>query len=131
MAEKRRFSRIIYRAPALLTQGSIHLATTVQDLSLHGILLSILDDTRLDLQQPIYIEFPLPESDISIQMTANIVSMKNCTLHASIAYIDVDSISHLKRLIELNVGNDALLHRELEHLTDLGDEDESEAPDKI
>ncbi|WP_038178043.1 PilZ domain-containing protein [Vibrio rhizosphaerae] len=131
MAEKRRFSRIIYRAPALLTQGSIHLATTVQDLSLHGILLSILDDTRLDLQQPIYIEFPLPESDISIQMTANIVSMKNSTLHASIAYIDVDSISHLKRLIELNVGNDALLHRELEHLTDLGDEDESEAPDKI
>ncbi|QMV13462.1 PilZ domain-containing protein [Vibrio spartinae] len=126
MAEKRRFSRIIYRAPALLTQGSVHIATTVQDLSLHGILLSILGESRLDPQQSVYIEFPLPESDISIQMTANIVSLENNTLHASIAYIDVESISHLKRLIELNVGNDELLHRELEHLTDLGDDDESD-----
>ncbi|SJN53826.1 PilZ domain-containing protein [Vibrio ruber] len=129
MAEKRRFSRIIYRAPALLTQGSVHIATTVQDLSLHGILLSVIGEPRLDPHQPVYIEFPLPESDISIQMTANIVSLENSILHASIAYIDVESISHLKRLIELNVGDDALLHRELEHLTDLGDE--SDTPDSI
>ncbi|MDW6003145.1 PilZ domain-containing protein [Vibrio mangrovi] len=122
MAEKRRFSRIIYRAPALVTQDSIRLATTVQDLSLHGVLLSIDGEPRLDPEQPIYIEFPLPESDISIQMTANIVSLHDSILRASIAYIDVESISHLKRLVELNVGDDSLLHRELEHLSDLGNE---------
>ena len=28
-------------------------------------------------------------------------------------YIDIDSITHLKRLIELNLADDELLHREL------------------
>ncbi len=31
-------------------------------------------------------------------------------------HIDIDSITHLKRLIELNLGDEALLHRELAHL---------------
>lgn len=45
----------------------------------------------------------------------------NCEdyLRMNIHHIDIDSASHLKRLVELNVGTDELLHRELEHLTDL------------
>ena len=39
-----------------------------------------------------------------------------------IEHLDIDSISHLKRLVELNVGDDELLYREIEHLTDLGEE---------
>ncbi|OZT82227.1 pilus assembly protein PilZ, partial [Vibrio sp. 03_296] len=44
------------------------------------------------------------------------------TIRLKITHIDIDSISHLKRLVELNVGDDTLLHREIEHLSDLGDE---------
>lgn len=35
--------------------------------------------------------------------------------------IDINSISQLKRFIELNIGNNELLNRELEHLSDLGE----------
>ncbi|MDF5576138.1 PilZ domain-containing protein, partial [Vibrio parahaemolyticus] len=31
--------------------------------------------------------------------------------------VDIESISQLKRFIELNVGNNELLNRELEHLS--------------
>lgn len=122
-AERRRFSRILYRAPALLKQGELRVAATVQDLSLHGILLSAIDDVTLDTSKPVDIEFPIPESDIVIQLAANIVGIHKDIIRTSILHIDIDSIGHLKRLVELNVGDDSLLHRELEHLTDLGDEE--------
>ncbi|EEX38264.1 hypothetical protein VIB_000209 [Vibrio metschnikovii CIP 69.14] len=37
-------------------------------------------------------------------------------LHIKIVHIDLESIAHLKRLVELNIGDDELLHRDLEHL---------------
>ncbi|SHO55238.1 PilZ domain-containing protein [Vibrio quintilis] len=122
MAEKRRFSRILYRAPALVTQNQIRIAATVRDLSLHGILLAVTDEPRFNPQKEVEIEFPIPESEISIRMSAKIISMDDYILRASIDHIDLDSISHLRRLVELNVGSDDLLHRELEYLSDLGDD---------
>ncbi|CAM3810560.1 Cyclic diguanosine monophosphate-binding protein [Vibrio aerogenes CECT 7868] len=122
MAEKRRFSRIVYRTPALVTQNQIRIAATVRDLSLHGILLAVTDEPRFNPQKEVEIEFPIPDSEISIRMSAKIISMDDYVLRASIEHIDLESISHLRRLVELNVGNDDLLHRELEYLSDLGDE---------
>lgn len=123
-SERRRFARVLYRAPALVTQGSTHVATTIQDLSLHGILLSAIDEPGLDSSQPIHVEFPLPESDIVIQLTAHIVAMNDSIIRVEIVHIDINSIAHLKRLVELNIGDDSLLYRELEHLSELGDEEE-------
>ncbi|MEZ9333247.1 PilZ domain-containing protein, partial [Vibrio sp. 10N.286.51.A4] len=51
-----------------------------------------------------------------------IVSTINTSMRLRIEHLDIDSISHLKRLVELNVGDDELLYREIEHLTDLGSE---------
>lgn len=50
MIERRRFSRIIYQAPATLTQGDYQLATCIQDLSLKGLLLWAVDEPELDKQ---------------------------------------------------------------------------------
>jgi len=124
MTERRRFQRVLYRAPALITQGNHRVATTVHDLSLHGVLLSVIDEPDLDINQSVHVEFPLPESDIVIQLTAHILSMNNSIIRVIIEHIDIDSIGHLKRLVELNIGDDSLLHRELEHLSDLGEDDD-------
>lgn len=122
-AERRRFQRILYRAPALVIQGEHRVATTVHDLSLHGVLLSTIDSPDLDTNSPVHIEFPLPESDIVIQLAANIVEMNDSIIRVIIDHIDINSIAHLKRLVELNIGDDSLLHRELEHLSEIGEEE--------
>ncbi|WP_428771194.1 PilZ domain-containing protein [Vibrio sp.] len=122
MPERRRFSRIVYRAPATLTQGEHQLACHVQDLSMHGLLLySDADCANLDPEHPAFISFILPGSDIEIDLSARLVDVGSQVLRVSIDHIDIDSISHLKRLVELNVGDDALLHRNIEYLSDLGD----------
>ena len=121
MTERRRFSRIIYRAPALVTHKGQVLATTVQDLSLHGVLLSLIEENHFHCGDEIDVEIPLPESDIKINLTANVVDSNASSIRVRIVHIDIESIGYLRRLVELNVGDDALLHRELEHLADLAD----------
>jgi hypothetical protein len=119
MNERRRFSRIIYQAPALITRDGHSVATTVQDLSLHGVLLSVIDDERFTPGEELEVDIPLPESEVVIHLFAQVVSIEGSSLRLRIINIDIDSIAHLRRMVELNVGDDALLHREIEHLADM------------
>ena len=128
MMERRRFSRIVYQVATKLTQDTSVVQNnsvvegTVQDLSLQGLLIDCADHHLLNHQLPVMISFQLTDSDINIQLEASIVSTINTSVRLRIEHLDIDSISHLKRLVELNVGDDELLYREIEHLTDLGEE---------
>ncbi|WP_100752425.1 PilZ domain-containing protein [Vibrio salilacus] len=121
MIERRRFSRIVYQAKAVLTQGSTEVNALVCDLSLHGVLATSEQFGLLDTDKQVNVTFSLPGSEISLQLVANIVGLHNNVIRLSIDHIDIESIGHLKRLIELNVGDDELLHRDIEHLSDLGE----------
>ncbi|MCZ4295167.1 PilZ domain-containing protein [Vibrio sinaloensis] len=121
MIERRRFSRIVYQAQAVLTQESVEVIALVSDLSLHGLLLTSEQSDLLDAGKQVDVEFSLPGSDVTIQLVGNIVGLNNNVIRLSIDHIDIESIGHLKRLVELNVGDDELLHRDIEHLSDLGE----------
>ncbi|OCH45613.1 PilZ domain-containing protein [Vibrio cyclitrophicus] len=122
MIERRQFSRVVYQVPTELLQGPVNVSGSVQDLSLHGLLIQCDDFQQLSHDIPVRVSFTLANSDINIQLEATIVSTINTSMRLRIEHLDIDSISHLKRLIELNVGDDELLYREIEHLTDLGKE---------
>ncbi len=121
MIERRRFSRIVYQAQAQLTQESVKVIALISDLSLHGLLLTSEQSDLLDAGKQVDVEFSLPGSDVTIQLVGNIVGLNNNVIRISIDHIDIESIGHLKRLVELNVGDDDLLHRDIEHLSDLGE----------
>lgn len=119
MDERRRFSRIVYNAPAELCQGQLKVSCSIMDLSLHGLLLSAIVEP-VETTKSVDIFFRLPESDITVSLQAHVVEVSDRYTRVSIEHIDIDSISHLKRLIELNVGDEQLLHRDIEQLSDLG-----------
>ncbi|WP_425666413.1 PilZ domain-containing protein [Vibrio tubiashii] len=121
MIERRRFSRIVYQTQATLTQESAVVNALVCDLSLHGLLLTSEQSDQLDTNKQVDVEFSLAGSDVTIQLVGNIVGLNNNVIRVSIDHIDIESIGHLKRLVELNVGDDDLLHRDIEHLSDLGE----------
>ncbi|CAH6793929.1 PilZ domain-containing protein [Vibrio sp. IB15] len=122
MIERRQFSRVIYQVPTEISQGQVNVSGSVQDLSLHGLLIQCEELQQLNQENPVHVSFKLTNSDINIQLEATIVSTINTSMRLRIEHLDIDSISHLKRLVELNVGDDDLLYREIEHLTDLGKE---------
>ncbi len=124
MRERRQFSRIVYQAVAELRQGSKQCSGQVKDISLHGLLLTI-DSQPMPFNgdKLIDVAFILPGSDIELSMSAQVIDQVGAQLRMRIDHIDIESLSHLKRLVELNVGNDELLHRNIEHLSDIGAEE--------
>ena len=121
MAERRKFSRVIYRTPATIRQNDRSWETKLLDLSLKGALLVTPVSWEPVNAEDYVLCFCLNESDIELDMDLKLIHGNDECLHFEIVHIDIDSASHLKRLVELNVGNSELLHRELAQLTDLKD----------
>lgn len=112
---QRRFQRIPFsaQAHAHADKGELHLNCHVVDVSLNGLLIEkpagwlgiIGDEYQVDLL--------LNDADLVIKMQAEVAHVDNGTVGFHCELIDLDSITHLKRLVELNLGDEALLHREL------------------
>ncbi|CZF77104.1 Cyclic diguanosine monophosphate-binding protein [Grimontia celer] len=121
MAERRKFSRVVYRTPATIRQNDKSWETKVLDLSLKGALLATPAGWESGNADDYDLSFRLHDSDIELDMDLKLIQESDEYLRFQIDHIDIDSASHLKRLVELNVGNDDLLHREIAQLTDLKD----------
>ncbi len=113
--ERRRFSRVDFTAQVALTQGSLTCAAELIDISLKGLLLRIPADTPLDPGQPLQASVYLA-ADLPITMNASIVHHAGEQLGLTCDLIDIESMSHLRRLIELNLGDPAAAERELHEL---------------
>ena len=116
MIERRRFFRVVFSTPAQLCQAEQCWSTRLLDLSLQAALIETRDDWPAETSGHFQLSFCLADSDIRITMEVepSHVGKKNLGLYCH--HIDIDSASHLKRLIELNVGNADMLQRELAHL---------------
>lgn len=117
MIDRRRFYRVVFSSPAELKQGDRHWPTRLLDLSLQGALIerpalwqAATEPTSSELS------FKLVGSDIEIHMTVDPCHVADDKLGLACKFIDIDSLSHLKRLIELNVGSDDMLKRDMAHL---------------
>ena len=115
--ERRNFSRILFNADCTLRQDDLEWSTEVLDISLRGILVHRPDHFSLDLEQPCEATIRLSGSESHIIMALTFSHEENNTLGFKCQHIDIDSMTHLKRLVELNVGSDDILKRELERLT--------------
>ncbi len=116
-ADKRHFSRIIFDAKCILHQGDNQWAAELLDISLRGVLIKSPDLSNAILDKPFEAIIALSNAGESIIMSLKLAHQESTHLGFECEYIDIDSITHLKRLIELNLGNPELLNRELGTLT--------------
>lgn len=113
--DRRRFKRIAFDALTTLTQGDQQWEVTLLDLSLKGLLMSRPADWAADPTVPFVVAITLGK-DAPIAMEAELRHDNNGQLGFQCTHIDLDSISHLRRLVELNLGDEAELGRELNAL---------------
>ncbi|MCH8538340.1 MAG: PilZ domain-containing protein [Alkalimonas sp.] len=114
--EHRRFSRISFPGPARLNTQGQHYDTELLDISLNGALVRCPAAWPQD-STSVTLHLPLAETEAEIVMTASVVHQNEQQLGLHCEAIDLESISHLKRLVQLNLGNEHLLERELSELT--------------
>lgn len=114
--ERRHYSRIAFHAPAQLTLPDRDLDVVVLDLSLKGALARLPADVQLSDGTPCTLCVHLDEEGDLIRMETRVTHVEGRYAGLSCHSIDLDSVTHLRRLVELNLGSEELLERELSAL---------------
>ncbi len=118
MQEQRRsFERIPFDADTFVSQHQQEWNVELIDLSLNGVLFQQPNDWAIHPGKSLQIKITLANDSI-IKMEILLVHNTETEVGCRILHIDLDSITLLKRLVELNVGSDDFLERELSALID-------------
>lgn len=112
--EQRRFSRILFNAPATITADGVKHPCEVLDLSLRGVLLRTA--APLSLGATTELALTLGSDDFGIVMSCEVAHVTDAHIGLRCMQTDLDSITHLRRLLELNANDADLLERELSAL---------------
>ncbi len=114
--EKRHFRRAEFgtRGVAGLADGSV--AFELIDVSLRGALIHPHESSLLRIGSYATLSIELPGSTEQITAEAECVHREHEYFGFRFTVIDIDSITHLRRLIELNTPEDGDLDRELAFL---------------
>jgi PilZ domain-containing protein len=118
ITERRRFSRIPFQAQAHIktVSGKLHPDCDVIDISLNGILIAKPEKWNGQMNDSYQVDLVFEKGQLVIKMEAIVAHIDQQAIGFTCEHIDLDSITHLKRLVELNLGNEELLHRELSAL---------------
>jgi hypothetical protein len=115
--EQRRFSRVNFQGKALLETAEQNYPTEVLDLSLKGALISIPLGWQPEAVGPLVLRVHLSDYPLDFSMQVSVAHQHNEVIGLHCDKIDLESAGHLKRLIELNLGDSQLLSRELTELS--------------
>lgn len=113
---RRQFSRIQFQTEARLSLPQGECGVEVLDLSLKGALVRSERPLPDAVGSTGRLVVRLDEMGTTIHMAISVTHQKGDEFGLSCRKIDLDSITHLRRLVELNLGDEALLERELSNL---------------
>lgn len=117
-ADRRQFKRIAFDARTELSQGEHRWPVQLIDLSLKGLLIQRPDPWQGDETQPFGADIHLSD-DVEVRMDVQLTRKDYNQLGFVCLHIDLESVEHLRRLIELNLADEEELDRELGALIDV------------
>ncbi len=111
--DRRRFWRAAFQAEVrLIDAGGGATPAELLDISLKGALVKVSPQWSGRLGDVLRIDLRLAD-DAEIAMRAVVAHVEGLQVGLRCEDIDLDSITHLRRLVELNAGDASLLEREL------------------
>lgn len=112
--DRRHFVRVVFDAEATLITTESRYSAQVTDLSLKGALVELAASAGLESGEPCLLAVRL--GDAVIKMSGDVAYVKDKQVGVQCRCIDLESITHLRRLVEMNLGGGKLLERELKAL---------------
>ena len=113
--DRRRYTRVNFNARVSLAQYDKSFETNLVDVSLNGILMDTPENYEIRADVPAEASILLGD-ETSIRMSVRLIHSSSVVLGFQCESIDVDSIAHLRRLIELNIGDPNAAERVLNEL---------------
>lgn len=115
---RRKFSRVPFLSEARLFLPDGEHDVEVLDLSLQGALIHPNASMFVTVGTNCTLIIRLDKAETSIRMDATVIHHLANNYGLACREIDLDSITHLRRLVELNLGDEALADREFSLLSE-------------
>jgi len=120
---RRLFTRISFEADVVLGTPACSHASKLVDLSLKGALVEPLQPFHAAIGDPCNLAIALAEDGTAINMIGTVAHVGPERIGIRCTEIDLESITNLRRLVELNLGDEATLHREIAAMARMGSSD--------
>lgn len=113
--ERRQYQRVPFIAEVIMDKDGEQWSCELLDISLKGVLLEAPNGVEVDMDAIYQVELVLGEN-VVIRMKATISHINNHHWGLQWSNIDIEGLSHLRRLLELNMSDGDEMHRELAEL---------------
>lgn len=113
--ERRHYQRVTFDAEIVMESGESTWLCHLVDISLKGLLVIFPDEIETSMDQTYQMEFRLG-IDAAINMGVKVVHVEDHLVGLEWHDIDLESLTHLRRLLELNLSDPEEMHRELSEL---------------
>lgn len=120
-ADRRHFLRSMFRSPVRLSLGERSSLGFLHDVSLKGALVETSGAWDAQVGDACQLHLELG-SEIVIEMDTTVAHIENHHAGLHCEHIDLDSMTHLRQLVEFNAEDPALLERDLAALVAQGPE---------
>lgn len=113
--ERRQHQRIPFEADVLVSQGDQQWRCELEDISLKGMLIRTAENVSLEPNSLYSVQLILGEgAEIHMMAKLSHCHERHCGLQWD--HIELESLTHLRRLLELNLEHPEDMHRELAEL---------------
>lgn len=105
MTESRRFRRVPFQATLTVASGDSSWSATLLDIALKGALVEISASPDLPLGHDCHLSLTLPETPVTLDFEAKLAHREADRYGFRFCSEDLVSLTHLRKLIELNTGD--------------------------
>lgn len=113
MNDKRLFRRIPFDTQTRVICSDVTYNGTLLDISLKGALIQFPDNIPVKKNDRCNIAIHLPSSNVNMFFEATLVHVNQLNYGFKFLTENIDTITHLRRLMELNIGDDKEIAEEL------------------
>ena len=114
--ERRVFSRVPFTGKVAVVGDHAHWLADLIDISMKGVLVTRPAEWHDQTGDNFQLKIDLGENRVVITMDASLVHSSDECLGFCCEHIDLDSMTHLRRLLELNLGDEERINHELSAL---------------
>jgi hypothetical protein len=117
MKNRRQFTRVLFAINATFEIEQKNYPVTIRDISLNGAL-ATMPNANISLKGKLgLLHFDLANGESIVEMHVAVVHEVNDEVGLQCKAIDIDSVTHLRRLVELNLGDESQLHKEISQIS--------------
>lgn len=116
--EHRHFARIPFNASVIIINPRTSKKTMAEllDISFKGLLISKPKDWQSKNKENYTVQLQLAGDEVQLILDVVEVHSEEDHIGFKTEHMDIDTATHLRRLVELNLGDESLLERELSEL---------------